>query len=153
MTKPRKKRKLETIAPEWILDSIKTTIKNLSTWPFKEAIFSYLKKDVSAWLKEATLKILDSTEEKVVELIGKSGMKYIEFRESLETDWDSYVDAVLYRIGFTSVPQGDGYATVEFTSIPLEDGEQKAESVVITVLVQFVVPILIELIGSFFAKK
>lgn len=153
MTEPHEKRELETIVPEGIFDSITNAIKNMATWPFKEAIVSYLKKDVSEWLKEATFKILDSSEEKVIELLEKTGTKYLEFRESLENDWDYYVDSLLYRTGFTNIPQGNGDATVEFTGIPLEAGEQKAGSIVVTVLLQFVLPVLIKLIGSFFAKK
>ena len=153
MTDSHEKRELNTIAPEGVWGSITNTIRNLATWPFKGAIVSYLKKDVSAWVKEATFKILDETEKDVVELIEKVGVKYAEFRESLEADWDSYVDAILYRLGFTNVPQGDGYATVEFTGIPLEAEEQKAESVVITVLVQLVLPILTKLVADWFKKS
>ena len=143
----------EIQVPEGIADTIIGKITDLATWPFKEAITRYVKGNVSDWLKDATLNILDNAENKVVELIDNAAISYAGFRTTLEKDWDSYVDVLLYRLGFISVPQGEGPAMVEFNGIPLEASEQETESVFVTILIQLVVPVLLEVIGNWFAKK
>jgi ABC-type amino acid transport system, permease component len=145
----------QELIPEGIVDSIFEKIKSLASWPFKSAVVYYVKNDVSAWLKEATLKILDGAESKVLGYLDTAYMSYADFRKTIELDWDSYVDAILYQLGFVSVPQGEngGPALVQFSGIPLESTEQETESVFVTVLIQIVLPILIDVIGNWFSKK
>ena len=156
MTDALEKRELTSIVPEGILDGLIDRVKNLVTWPFKEIAVSYLKSQISPWLKESTLLILDQSKDAVVEILAKGSLKYSEFRESLEANWDQYVDQLLYRLGFVSIPMGDdGLELVAFQGFPLESqaaANEDTESVWTIVLIQIVVPVLAQLIAKYFVK-
>ncbi len=141
-----------------MIDTIKGTIKGFVSWPFNGLITTLLRDNVSKFLKESTIFILDKYEPKVVEYITGKYQDYKEFRKDLEEKWEEYADRILEKLGFVPVYQGDGPAMVQFVGFPVESDSEDQNNpenlpIILFVVFQIAIPIIRDLISDWWNRQ